>query len=276
MKNEKSKPIFTNVLVVIICFLIGASVICFLLNAVKSDRKHSTPTQNAVAISFSNDDYVSKTLEDIYFSRASEIMDEDIQNIMNDSTISEGVHLYFSDFKEFQDFLSSGKNRRLSTETFIRNAVVIQKYFENVSDEDNLTKASIIPYYFIKVYNAKRSSQKEQKALYKLYIDKFVTGRTSLNVPGANVICLYVYACYEACSCDAELLNLKQDIENFLKDYKNDLAVDSDMKIQSNYLAEALEVIRENPEIGNVFERAWIWFLRKIGVKKELKPFGGV
>ena len=112
--------------------------------------------------------------------------------------------------------------------------------------------------------------------MYKLYIDKFVTGRTSLDVPGANVICLYVYARYEACSSDAELLNLKQDIENFLKDYKNDLDADSDMKIQSNYLAEALEVIRENPEIGNVFEREWIWFLRKIGVKKELKPFGGV
>ena len=134
-----------------------------------------------------------------------------------------------------------GGGATLTTETFIKNAVTIEEYFRKESKGDQLSKAAIVPYFFIKEYNAYHPNQEEQRAIYKAYIDKFIAGRPSLDIRAANVICLYVYACYAAASKPQDFTQLRTEIDRFIKDYPQNLGENGDMSIQSGYLEKTKE-----------------------------------
>ena len=115
MKNERLKLILINIACVIICFAFGSFFTYQLINTSMSDSAYTGPSQDGGAIALNHDDYVQKALEDIYLSRKPEILVEDIENIMNDSSIPDGLKQYFSDFIDFYVPVFSEVNPKLLT-----------------------------------------------------------------------------------------------------------------------------------------------------------------
>lgn len=248
---ERTKLYLINTVCVLTCLVFAGLFIYLLSYSIRNDRAFKGVNEDGGAISLERTDCVKKALEDIHVSRISTVFDEDIPDINKDASLPEGIKKYFADFEDFYKFaVAKKKNYKttIKTETFIKNSVVISKYYDKVSKEDRLFRASIVPYYFIKKYNALNKKQKKEKALYKEYIDTFVSGRASLDVLGANVLCLYVYSCYEAASKPSDYASLKSEVEQFLNEYKNNFGENGDMKIQSTYLKGAEEVLRKKPK----------------------------
>lgn len=254
-----------NLFCCLIIFIFAGFWIKQLIYTNINDRAYTGNTKDdGGTISLERSIYVNKALEDILLSRISTVFNEDIRDILNDTSIPEGIKKYFSDFEEFYKYaIAKEKNysTTLTTETFIKNSAVLGMYFDNDSKEDKLKKASIIPYYFIKNYNSQNKKQKNEKALYKAYIDTFVTGRPSLDISGANVLCLYIYSCYDSAKKETDFVNLKEEIEIFLKDYNTELGENGDLRIQRNYITGAQEILRKKPS-----GKAFFWFNR-------LKPY---
>lgn len=221
----------------------------------------------------------------------------DIQKIKNNENIPEEIKDYFNSFKDYYNFIQEEKRiaemnliernidkfkkeldsitnndegktyqtdnknpTSLNTDTFIKNSEYIRQYYGG-NNEDAITKSSYVPYCFIKIYNAVLGTQKEQRGIYKSYIDFFVTGRTLFDKQAANVLCLYVYASYDAAKTTTDFSNLKSEIEKFLNEHKNELGENGDMSIQRGYLTNANEILRLKPD-----SKAWFG-------KDRLKPY---
>ena len=245
--KERIKLYLINIVCVVTCLLFAGIFTYLLSYSIKNDRAFRGAKEDGGAVTLDRTDYVKKALHDIHISDINTVINEDIRDIMNDTSLPEGIKNYFKTFEEFYKFaIVKEKNYKtgLTTDSFIKNSEVIKAYFAKDSKEDRLSQAAIVPYYFITNYNIYNKKQKKEKMLYKDYIDAFVSGRASLDTQGANVLCLYVYACYEAASKPADLASLKAEVESFLEEYKEFLGENGDMKIQRNYLTDAKEVLR--------------------------------
>ena len=246
--KERLKLYLINIVCVITCLVFAGIFIYLLSYSIRNDRAFRGAKEDGGAVTLERTDYVKKTLHDIHISDINTVLNEDIQDIMNDTSLPDGIKNYFRNFEEFYKFaIVKEKNYKtsLTTESFIKNSEVIKSYFAKDSKEDKLSQAAIVPYYFIKKFNVFNKKQKKEKALYKEYIDSFVSGRAALDIPGANVLCLYVYSCYDAASKPTDYASLKAEVEFFLEEYKEYLNENGDMKIQRNYLIGAQEILRK-------------------------------
>jgi len=250
MRNARMKYYSIIIVSAIIIVLFGLYDIFKIYNMSTSDRAFTGAKDDGGTITLERKDPVKVVLEDIYSSRMNNVFD-DINKIEENDSIPDGIKIYFRDFKEYYKFAvgkEKGAATTISTMTFINNSSILEAYFKNSSKQENLSKSTIVPYYFIKNFNSLNSKQKEEKAVYKAYIDHFVTGNTSLNPQAANVICLYVYACYESASKPKDFENLKSEIEKFIAEYKVNLGENGDMNIQRNYLETSQEILRKKPK----------------------------
>lgn len=234
----------------IICVMVGGFLAKIAFDTVTTDRAFKGVSEDGGAVTLNRKDPVLKILGDIHLSRITSAMDS-MRTIRHDGSLPLGIKSYFSDFEEFYKYAiekTEDYTTPLTTETFIRNAITIKEYFSRDSKDDNLSKASIIPYFFIKNYNATNKKQKNERATYKAYIDNFVVGRASLDNQAANVICLYVYASYHAGSRPKDYESLKAEIANFIEAYPQNLGENGDMSIQRTYLINAQELLRKRPK----------------------------
>lgn len=207
---------------------------------------------------------VASALDNIASDRLKDALD-DINTIIDDESVPERIKKYFSDFLPL---LKSGYSENspvdllhsMDAKIFINDAPIVSAYFSKNSKENGLAKAAVIPYWLIKKYYANAKSQKDKLSVYDEYIKKFVLGKNFFNVQSANVICLYVYAKYDAASKVKEFEELKVEIESFIKDYPP-LQENGDMRLQRTYLVTAQGVLEniikgENP-IKKIFAKGF-------------------
>ncbi len=235
--TQRKKYIIQIIISLLVCIIFGCLFINNVIELIKNDVQYTGHRTTTV----SGNDIVSQILHDINSSREKEAL-EKINMLKEDELIQKDIKNYFINFEEF----IKGTNLIINTNTFIKNSKVLEEYFSKDSKEQILSKASVVPYYLIKKYNAQNKNQKDEISVYKDYIDKFVEGRRdSLNKEGANVICLYVYSRYD--ENKNNFVDLKNEIARFLKVYKNSLGDNGYLPIQRNYLKSSQEKLRENP-----------------------------
>ena len=93
--------------------------------------------------------------------------------------------------KTTQEPVHPGYPKR-NTSQFIKNGAVAEFY-----GDQQTPYAEIVPYYLIKNFDS-HYQQKSMIAVYADYIDVFIAGNGDLTKEKANVLCLSVYARYEA------------------------------------------------------------------------------
>ncbi len=241
--TQRNKYIIQIIVSLLVCLFVGYLFISNVIELIKNDTQYTGHR----TITLQGNDIVTQILHDINSSRIKETL-EKINILKEDGLIQKDIKDYFINFEEF----IKGTNLTINTDTFIKNSKVLEEYFSKDSKEQILSKASIVPYYLIKKYNARNKNQKDEMSVYKDYIDKFVEGhRDSLNKEGANVICLYVYSRYDGNKDN--FVDLKNEIARFLKVYQNSLGDNGYLTIQRKYLKSFQENNRENPNFKPKF-----------------------
>lgn len=189
---------------------------------------------------------VASALDNIASDRLKDALD-DINTIIYDESEPERIKKYFRDFLPLLEFYyfknpSRDLSHSMDAKIFINDAPIVSAYFSKNSKENGLAKAAVIPYWLIKKHYANAKSQKDNLSVYDEYIKKFVLGKNFFNMQNANVICLYVYAKYNAASKVKEYEELKAEIDSFIKAYPP-LQENGDMKVQRTYLVTAQGVL---------------------------------
>ena len=248
-KDKKGFLIFQIALCVLVCTL-SAAFFCYkLAEMIASETSFAGIQQEGISRQIEGDNPVLNILQNIWLGRIPAAM-LDIEALDFNSTVPTAVKQYMADFKNFHRYSiekEKGFTTSIDTRTFIFNSPVIKEYFKKEKNDESAARAAIVPYYFIRNVNSKEK-QSTQKSVYKAYIDNFVSGRVSLDKHSANVICLYVYACYESAAKPMDYALLKEQIDRYLDAYKNDFGVNGAMSEQGNYLKTAREVLRIKPK----------------------------
>lgn len=248
-KDKKGFLIFQIAVCVLVC-AVSAAFFCYkLAEMIASETPFTGLQQEGITRQIEADNPVLNILQNIYLGRIPAAM-LDIETLDFNSTVPPAVKQYMLDFKNFYRYSiekEKGFTTSIDTMTFIFNAPVIKEYFKRDKKDESTLRASIVPYYFIKNVNSKEN-QKTQKSVYKAYIENFVSGKISLDRHSANVICLYVYACYESASKPLDYALLKEQIGRYLDSYKNDFDVNGAMSEHGAYLKTAREVLRIKPK----------------------------
>ena len=242
-----------------------AIVFLLVISAIKGmsyDGKTQSRNRSGENVAFALDNLASGRLKDAL---------ADIEAVVSDDSEPESIKRLFRSFLPSLEFFVKGESsvdkydlhQSRNARIFINDASVIQQYFSKEKKEKGLARAAVIPYWLIKTFYAEDRHQKDNLFVYDDYIRHFISGKM-IDVQGANVICLYVYAKYDAASTAREYEVLNEEITNFLKVYAP-LREKGDMKIQRTYLLNAQEVLKNNPN-GNAVKKI-------ISSKNKLKPY---
>ncbi len=218
--NQRNKYIFQIIISLLVCII---CVFFYIIESTKNIQEENNAKKESI---IKGDDIVSEILRNIDLGKIEKAL-ENI-NELNEN-IPKEVKEYFINFTK-----TYNKSIKLDTNKFIKNSKDLEQYFSE--DKQRLDKISVIPYFLIKEFNSKNRKQKNEIAVYREYIDNFVKIKKYLNKKDANIICLYIYSCYDATDKDFEYL--LKEVEDFIKKHEDSLGDNGYLSIQKKYLQE--------------------------------------
>lgn len=232
----------------------GAFFVKISYNQITNDSAVTGLSHDGGIRQLDNKKKVASALDDIASGRFRDAKAA-IEDIVADESEPDRIKKYF---RSFLPILNAILTRDLSIEDeydlsqsinaklFIDEAPVIQEYFSKELERAKLARSAVIPYWLIKTFYAGNKHQKNNVSVYDAYIKQFIVGKSLFNTQSANIICLYVYAKYDAASRAKDYEVLKAEIDSYLQQY-NPLRENGDMHVQHTYLVKAQEVLRKNP-----------------------------